>query len=68
MSDLVLDAPVPAPPRPAPGAPRPYHFPAFERRALPNGLRLVVAPVRKLPVVSVAAVVDAGAAAAAVQE
>ena len=53
----------PAPPRPAPGAPRPYRFPAFERRELPNGLRLVVAPVRKLPVVSVAAVVDAGAAA-----
>lgn len=55
--------PVPAPPRPAPGAPRPYHFPAFERRTLPNGLTLVVAPVRRLPVVSVAAVIDAGAAA-----
>ena len=54
---------VAAPPRPAPAAPRPYHFPAFERRTLPNGLRLVVAAVHKLPVVSVAAVVDAGAAA-----
>lgn len=54
---------VEAPPRPAPGAPRPYRFPAFERRTLPNGLRLVVATVRRLPVVSVAAVVDAGAAA-----
>jgi zinc protease len=53
----------PAPPRPAPATPRPYQFPAFERRTLPNGLRLVVAPVRKLPVVSVAAVVDAGAVA-----
>ncbi len=51
-----------APPRPAPGAPRPYHFPHFERRTLPNGLRLVVAPVHRLPVVSVVAVVDAGAA------
>ncbi|HEY0776743.1 MAG TPA: pitrilysin family protein [Gemmatirosa sp.] len=52
-----------APPRPAPGAPRPYHFPHFERRALPNGLRLVVAPVHRLPLVSVVVVVDAGAAA-----
>jgi predicted Zn-dependent peptidase len=52
----------PAPPRPGPGAPRAYQFPAFERRTLPNGLRLVVAPLHRLPVVSVAAVVDAGAA------
>ena len=50
-----------APPRPAPGPPRPYSFPAFERRTLPNELTLVVAPVRKLPVVTVVAVVDAGA-------
>ncbi|AHG88452.1 peptidase M16 domain protein [Gemmatirosa kalamazoonensis] len=48
-------------PRPEPGAPRPYHFPRFERRTLPNGLRLVVAPAHKLPVVTVAAVVRAGA-------
>jgi len=60
MGDAAVIA---APPRPAPGAPRPYRFPAFERRTLPNGLRLVVATVRRLPVVSVAAVVDAGAAA-----
>ena len=51
-----------APPRPAAGEPRPYHFPHFERRALPNGLRLVVAPVHRLPLVSVVVVVDAGAA------
>jgi len=51
-----------APPRPAPGAPRPYHFPAFESRTLGNGLRLIVAPVTKLPVVTVLAVIDAGAA------
>jgi zinc protease len=60
---LRADRVPPAPPRPAPGAPRPYRFPAFERRTLPNGLRLVVAPAPKLPVVSVSAVVDAGAAA-----
>lgn len=51
----------PAPPRPAPAPPRPYHFPRFTRHALPNGLRLVVAPVKKLPVVTVLALVDAGA-------
>jgi zinc protease len=47
--------------RPAPGVSRPYHFPSFERYTLPNGLRLIVAPVRKLPVVTVLAVIDAGA-------
>ena len=51
-----------APPRPAPTAPRDYRFPAFERLTLPNGLSLVVAPVPKLPVVTVLALVDAGAA------
>ena len=50
-----------APPRPAPGAPRPYTFPKFERRRLPNALSLVVAPVHKLPLVSVVALVEAGA-------
>ena len=47
--------------RPAPGPSRKYHFPAFERRQLPNGLTLIVAPVRKLPVVSVIMVTEAGA-------
>ena len=51
----------PAPPRPSPAAPRPYHFPRFTRHQLANGMRVVVAPVRKLPVVSVLALVDAGA-------
>ena len=51
----------PAPPRPGAGEPRPYHFPAFESRTLSNGLRVIVAPVTKLPVVSVVAIVDAGA-------
>jgi len=52
-----------APSRPTPGPTRDYRFPAFERLTLPNGLGLVVASVAKLPVVTVAALVDAGAAA-----
>jgi len=48
-------------PRPTPTEPRNYHFPAFHRRTLPNGMRLVVAPVTKLPLVSITAVIDAGA-------
>jgi zinc protease len=51
----------PAPPRPGAGAPRAYRFPRFETRILPNGLRLVVAPLHTLPVVTVLAVVEAGA-------
>jgi len=49
--------------RPAPGPPRTYKFPRFERSELFNGLQIIVAPVRKLPVVTVLAVVDAGAVA-----
>ncbi len=48
--------------RPAPGPPRDYRFPPFERRTLGNGLRIVIAPVATLPIVTVMAVVDAGAA------
>jgi zinc protease len=48
-------------PRPRPTAPRSYHFPSFVRATLPNGMRLVVAPVTKLPLVSISAVIDAGA-------
>ena len=47
--------------RPGPAAPRDYHFPHFERATLENGLRLLVAPVSKLPIVTVLAVVEAGA-------
>jgi predicted Zn-dependent peptidase len=47
--------------RPEPGPPRAYHFPDFERRTLSNGIRVIVAPVRKLPVVSMMAIIDAGA-------
>lgn len=50
-----------APPRPDAGVVRPYHFPSFQTRILPNGLRVVVAPVHSHPVVTVLAVVDAGA-------
>jgi len=53
---------VAGPPRPIPGPTRDYRFPAFERLTLPNGLTVVVAPVSKLPVVTVVALVDAGAA------
>jgi zinc protease len=48
-------------PRPAPTTPRSYHFPSFDRATLTNGMRLVVAPVAKLPLVSISAVIDAGA-------
>ena len=47
--------------RPTPFAPRPYHFPRFERRALANGVQLVVAPLHKLPLVTVVALIEAGA-------
>ena len=47
--------------RPAAGPPREYHFPRFEKVQLRNGLTVIVAPVRKLPIVSVAAVIDATA-------
>ena len=49
------------PSRPAAGDPRPYHFPAFDRTALPNGIRLVVAPISKLPIVTITVLADAGA-------
>ena len=60
-SQLTPESRLPAPPRPAPGAPRPYRFPRFERRRLANGVGLVVAPVHKLPLVTVIALVEAGA-------
>jgi zinc protease len=54
--------------RPVPGAPRPYHFPAFESHRLANGVEVVVAPVRRLPLVSIRIVVDAGARSESVEE
>ncbi len=47
--------------RPIPGPAREYHFPRFEQHTLSNGLTVIVAPVRKLPVVSIVAVIDASA-------
>ena len=51
----------PRPPRPIPGPARSYHFPHVEKAELPNGLRIVVAPIPRLPIATVLAVVDAGA-------
>ena len=47
--------------RPVPGTPRAYRFPDFESHTLPNGVRVVIAPVRKLPVATARLVMDAGA-------
>jgi len=46
---------------PSPGALRPFHFPKVERRTLSNGIRLVHAPARELPVVTLSVILDAGA-------
>ena len=54
---------VPLQPRPSPAPPRPYHFPSFEHITLENGLGVIVAPVRSLPVVTVMLVNDASASA-----
>ena len=47
--------------RPTAGIPRPYHFPVFERQRLVSGVELITAPVRQLPLVSIVALLDAGA-------
>ena len=46
--------------RPKPEPTRSYHFPGFHDEMLPSGIRLVTAPVAKLPVVTVLVVVAAG--------
>ena len=46
--------------RPVPGPTRPYRFPAFDRSRLDNGITLLVAPVSKLPILSVTALLEAG--------
>lgn len=48
--------------RPRPGTPGPYEFPRTTAFALSNGLRVIVAPMRRLPLVTTVAVMDAGAA------
>jgi zinc protease len=60
-ASTIASAIAPPAPRPLPAPPRSYHFPRFERRTLPNGMQLVVAPVNKLPLATVIAVVEAGA-------
>jgi zinc protease len=52
-----------APPlaRPQSGPSRPYRFPAFERTTLPNGIELLIAPVKRLPLVTIRFVLDVGA-------
>lgn len=50
-------------PRPTPRPPRVYRFPRFERRSISNGMQLVIAPVSKLPLVTVLMVIEAGATA-----
>ena len=49
-----------APPRPGPGAPRPYHFPATESHVLANGLQVLVAPLHRLPAATVVLLTPAG--------
>lgn len=46
--------------RPGPAPARSYRFPKFDTEALPAGIRLLVATVEKLPIVTVLVVVDAG--------
>jgi zinc protease len=48
-------------PRPGSGTPRPYAFPAVERFTLSNGMRIAVVRMPRLPIVTVLALVDAGA-------
>jgi zinc protease len=46
--------------RPKSGPTRQYHFPEFRDEVLPSGIRLVTAPVKKLPLATVLVIVDAG--------
>ena len=46
--------------RPKSGPPRSYHFPKFHDQMLSNGIRLLTAPVAKLPLATVLVIVNAG--------
>lgn len=48
--------------RPVPGSPRPYNFPSLQHAALSNGVRIVVAHMPRLPLVTVLGLTDSGAA------
>lgn len=52
--------------RPVPSTPRDFEFPHFERSALPNGMKIIVAPSHRLPVVTAILVMDGGAMSEAV--
>lgn len=56
-----MTATVERPARPTPGPSRDYRFPRFERAVLANGMRIIVAPIHRLPIASVLAVIDGGA-------
>ncbi len=47
--------------KPQPGPVLEYNFPEFYQSQLSNGMQLMVAPIRKVPLVTVLAVTDAGA-------
>lgn len=55
MSDIVVAT------RPTPGEPRPYHFPAFERHRLSNGLTVITVPIPGRPLVSTVLILRNGA-------
>ena len=61
MSELTARSSAAPTTKPFPGPPRDYHFPRFERSTLANGVQIVVAPVPKLPLITVLALIDAGA-------
>ena len=46
--------------RPKPGPTRRYRFPEFHDETLPGGIRLLTAPVNKLPITTILVIVDAG--------
>jgi zinc protease len=46
--------------RPKAGPPRSYRFPAFSDEKLASGVRLITAPVAKLPLVTILVLIDAG--------
>jgi len=46
--------------RPKPGPARSYRFPQFKDETLPTGVRLITAPVTKLPLATVLVLVNAG--------
>jgi len=46
--------------RPKPGPARDYRFPHFKDETLPTGVRLITAPILKLPLVTVLVLVNAG--------